>query len=152
MSTQPQTQASGAVDPADAGSLASPNQYHLAGDGLTVSYFPDGFGPVGPGGLARLFYQDTVFDGDQIRSVEVGDLGTIISVTLKQTVDVGATTFSLVLPVVMLPNDLHASAPIETNGITTFHRSFITGIGHAQRETYCVTPLRGTAARGPLPL
>ena len=30
----------------------------------------------------------------------------------------------LVLPVVMLPNDLHASAPIETNGITTFHTPF----------------------------
>ncbi len=152
MSTQDETHAPALVDPADAGSLASPNQYHLAGDGLTVSYFPDGFGPVGPGGPARLFYHDTVFDGDQIRSVEVEDLGTILSVTLKQTVDVGATTFSLVLPVVMLPNDLHASASIETDGITTFHRSFITGISHAQRETYCVTPLRGTAVRGPLPL
>ena len=152
MSTQDQTHAPGLVDPAGAGSLASPNQYHLAGDGLTVSYFPEGFGPAGPGGPARLFYQDTVFNGDQIRSAEVEDLGTIISVTLKQTVDVGATTFSLVLPLVLLPNGLHASAPIETDGITTFHRSFITGIGHAQRETYCVTSLRGTAARGPLPL
>jgi hypothetical protein len=45
----------------------------------------------------------------------------------------------LVLPVVMLPNDLHASAPIETNGITTFHtvsapppsvRHGRTGTGH----------------------
>lgn len=152
MSAQDQTHTSGIVEPADGGSLASPNQYHLAGDGLTVSYFPEGFGPVGPGGPARLFYQDTVFNGDQIRSVDAGDLGTIVSVTLKQTVDVGATTFSLVLPLVLLPDGLHSSAPIETDGITTFHRSFITGIGHAQRETYCVTPLRGTAARGPLPL
>jgi hypothetical protein len=105
---------------------------------------------------ARLFYQDgifhRVFHADEIRTVDVEDIGTVVSVTLKLTVDLGATTFSLILPEVLLPDEINASAPIKAEGITTFHRSFLSGVGHAQRETYRTTRLSSDAVRGPLPV
>jgi hypothetical protein len=134
---------------------ATPNQYHLHGGGISVSYFPEGFGPVTRGG-GRLFYQDAQrslsFTGEQIRTADVADLGTVVSVTIVPTVDVGDTTFSLVLPQVSLPPQLGASAHIETFGVTTIHRAFVRLIGQAQHEVYTVTPLRGTASRGILPV
>ena len=76
----------------------------------------------------------------------------MVSVTLVLMVDVGSTTFSLLLPHVVLPMQGHAATVIHTEGITTVHHSFLVPIGHTQREVYTVTPLRGTAARGILPL
>jgi hypothetical protein len=121
-----------------------------------VSYFPDGFGPIPQDGPDRLFYQDAsrhlVFNGSQIRKVDVPDLGTILSVTIVQTVDVGSTSFSLLLPHVNLPQGPQASATVHTDGITTVHRAFVLLLGHPQVETYTVTPLRGQASNGALPL
>jgi hypothetical protein len=45
-----------------------------------------------------------------------------------------------------------APVPVHTEGVTTVHRTFLAGPGQAQRETYTVTPLAGTASRGILPL
>jgi hypothetical protein len=129
----------------------TPNQYHLHGDGIAVSYFPEGFGPVVPPGGARLVYQDNSrtlnVTGQGIRTVAVPDLGTVVSVTLVETIDLGNTTFSLVVPQVVLPPQPGA-VPVHTEGITTVHRTFLGAIGHAQRETYTVTPLVGMASRG----
>jgi hypothetical protein len=66
------------------------------------------------------------------------DVGSIVSVTIVQTVDIGSTSFSLVDPLVMLPADSTGPIPIETKGITTVHRIFVGAIGHAQRATYTV--------------
>ena len=132
-----------------------PNQYSLHGDGIFVSYYPEGFGPVIEGrGRLRLVYQDahqsrSFYDGD-VRTVEVVDLGTVVSVTLVMTVDIGSTTFSLLVPNVQLPEQ-QSSVFIHTEGITTLHRVFVALIGHPQSETYTVTALSGTAAVGPLP-
>ena len=71
--------------------------------------------------------------------------------TIVQTIDIGSTSFSLVVPLVLLPADSTA-IPIETKGITTVHRIFVAAIGHPQRATYTVTNLRGTASAGILPL
>ena len=60
--------------------MTSPNQYHLQGDGIAVSYYPDGSGPPVAGrGRLRLVYQDThqaqsFYDND-LRTVAVPDLG-----------------------------------------------------------------------------
>jgi hypothetical protein len=136
--------------------VVSPNQYHLAGHKISVSYFPNGFGPVPKDGPDRLFYQDAhrhlVFNGSEIRKSAVPDLGTILTVTIAQTIDVGSTTFSVILPDVNLPQTPHSSATIQTEGITTVHRAFVTLIGHPQVETYSVTCLSGTASNGILPL
>ena len=145
----------GAPEPASP-DLTTPNQYHLHGAGISVAYFPEGFGPVTPGRPGRFIYQDAQrslsFQGEQIRTVELPDLGLVVSVTLVLTVDVGSTTFSVLLPQVVLPAQGQAASVIHTEGITTIHHTFLAPIGHAQREVYSVTPLRGTAARGILPL
>src|SRR5664279_1721694 len=62
--SQPVTQATApaatAASPADAAAPSgAPNQYHLHGSGISVSYIPDGMGPqiVGEGPV-RFTYQD----------------------------------------------------------------------------------------------
>jgi hypothetical protein len=136
--------------------LAVPNQYHLSGGGKTVSFFPDGFGPIGPGGATQFVYQDATrslrFPADEVRTVEVPDIGTLVSVTLQESIDIGSTSFTLVVPAVRLPAAPGASVHISTDAITTTHRILAGLIGHAQSETYVVTHLSGTASRGPLPL
>ncbi len=133
-----------------------PNQYHIQGGGISVSYYPDGFGPpVLDRGSLLFVYQDAhrsqSFFSDQVRTIKVDDLGTVVSVTLVETVDTGSTTFSLLVPDVQLPEQ-QTSVFIRTEGITTVHRVFVALIGHPQSETYTVTALDGTAAVGPLPL
>lgn len=132
-----------------------PNQYHLQGGGISVSYFPEGFGPVQGGGVSRFTYQDAhqslTFNGDEIRTVDVPDLGTLVSVSLVRTTDTGFTSFSLLLPHVVLPARVGATAPIETQGITTIHRAFVAMIGHAQSQVYTVTALHGTGVHAILP-
>jgi len=133
-----------------------PNQYHIQGGGISVSYYPDGFGPPVEGRGSLLFvYQDAhrsqSFFSDQVRTVKVDDLGVVVSVTLVESVDTGGTTFSLLVPDVQLPEQ-QTSVFIHTEGITTVHRVFVALIGHPQSETYTVTALDGTAAVGPLPL
>ena len=158
MSATEHTQPAAATAPSDATAqspVVTPNQYHLSGQDISVSYFPEGFGPIPKDGPDRLFYQDKthhlVFNGSEIRKIDVPDLGTILSITVVQTIDVGSTTFSLILPHVNLPQGPHPSVPIHTEGITTVHRAFARLIGHPQVETYSVTCLTGTASSGILP-
>jgi hypothetical protein len=136
--------------------VSSPNQYHVRGGGISVAYYPDGFGPIREDrGPLHLVYQDAfrslAFYGEEARIVEVADLGTVVSVTIVETVDTGYTSFSLLVPDVDLPTS-QSSVSISTEGITTVHRIFVALIGHPQSETYTVTSLSGTAAIGPLPL
>jgi hypothetical protein len=132
-------------------SFAVPNLYQLAGGGVHVSYRTQGF-------RAPFFtYHDAhhtlSFSGDQVRHVEVPDLGTVVSVTLMLTVDAGSTTFSVVLPHVNLPNHVGASAPVHTEGITTVHRlSIVPQFDLGQRDFYTIVPLSGTASLAIVPL
>jgi hypothetical protein len=130
----------------------TPNQYHLHGGHLSVSYFPDGSGPPTTAGPVVLTYQDTqhalTFRKDDVGVVDVGGLGTVVTVTLVPQRDTGSTTFSLIVPRVELPRA--DSAPIHTEAITAIHKGFILLTG--QDQTYTVTALNGTAAIGPLPL
>ena len=132
-----------------------PNQYHLHGSGISVSYYPNGTGPPTQQGPIRFTYQDAVralVFRDDVRVVDVPDVGSIVSVTIVPTIDIGSTAFSLVVPLVVLPADSTDPIQIETKGITTVHRIFVAAIGHPQRATYTVTNLRGTASAGILPL
>ena len=133
-----------------------PNQYHVHGGGISVSYYPDGFGPpIGDRGPIAFVYQDAhrsqSFASEDVRTVKVDDLGMVVSVTLVESVDTGSTTFSLLVPDVQLP-DQQPSVFIHTDGITTVHRAFVALIGHPQADTYTVTALSGPAALGPLPV
>ncbi|MGH3625704.1 MAG: hypothetical protein ACRDQ5_28685 [Sciscionella sp.] len=136
--------------------VRTPNQYHLHGYGISVSYFPGGSGPPIQGrGNVHFTYHDSsrslTFLADEVRTVEVDDLGTIVSVTLVDTVDTGSTTASLLVPTVVLPEG-SSSVSIHTDLITTIHRLFVAAIGHPQREMYTVTALTGDASLRPLPL
>jgi hypothetical protein len=132
--------------------FAKPNLYELSGHGIDVTFLPSG-----AGGLAHFSYQDShrsmQFSGDQIRSVAVRDLGTVVSVTLVLTPDSGSTTFSVLLPDVNLDNHRGASAPVYTDGITTHHRfSLVPQLLRGQLERYHVTPMHGTASLAIIPL
>lgn len=61
------------------------------------------------------------FTGNDIRVMEVPDLGTLVSVTIHTTIDSGSTTFTVLLPRVNLPAPpaLSAAVPVTTDGITT---------------------------------
>jgi len=120
----------------------APNLYQLSGKNLNITYSTSGID-----GKPHFSYQDLQqtlnFAGDQIRSVET-EIGTLVSVTIRMTVDTGGTTFSLLLPRVNIPGE--QSVPIQTVGITTLHRFSIIPM-NGQRDFYTVTRLHGSAAR-----
>jgi len=134
-----------------------PNQYYLQGSGISVAYSPVGWGPprlnLGPLILSYQHASQTqAFYSDGVQTTVVADLGTIVSVTLASAELLGSTTFSLLIPDVLLPEGDN-SVPITTVAITTLHRLFLpVPFGGPQREVYTVTELTGTAVNGPLPV
>jgi hypothetical protein len=119
-----------------------PNLYQLAGDHLHVSYTTTGID-----GQPHLTYQDATqtlsFRGEDIRTVST-EIGTLVSVSIRRTVDTGSTAFSLLLPGVAL--DATNSAAVTTQGIITIHRfSPVPAFNHGQKELYTSVALRGTA-------
>ena len=129
------------------------NLWSLSGGGIHVRFWTFTLGPIRQGDEPpHLTYHDShrtlSFHGDEIRSVDVPDLGTVVSVTIVPTVDAGSTTFTLLLPRVNIASQGPlTSVPVSTEGITTVHAGpFGPPIGHAQEEFYTVTPLTGTAA------
>src|SRR5215469_5576113 len=121
--------------------FVQPNLWILQGGGIHVRYFT-----AGP----NLFYQDSMrtldFKGQQVRIVQVPDLGTLVSVTIFLTVDSGSTTFTVLLPTTNLPAQPLSSAPVSTDGITTAHHfSLVPAFQHGQQEFYSVTPMTGLA-------
>jgi len=134
-----------------AAQFLTPNLYQLAGDGIHFSLRTEGFR------APFVNYQDAhrtlTFTGDQVRLVDVPDLGTVVSVTLLLTPDAGSTTFSVLLPQVNLPNHLGASERVRTQGITTVHKfSIAPQFDIGQREFYTPVRLKGSASRTIVPL
>jgi hypothetical protein len=126
-----------------AASAKQPNMYQLSGDGIHVTYSTSSF--AGP---PQFNYHDATqsrqFTGKEIRTVGT-EIGTLVSVTLNLTPDLGSTSFTLLIPHVGL--GLSDSAHIVTDGITTLHRTSIIGPPlQGQTEFYTVHPLQGTAA------
>src|SRR3954447_14473700 len=102
-----------------------PNLYQLSGGHLHVSYVTHS-GPATPEfpqGPPHFTYQDATqtlsFSGNQVEVVTT-EVGQIVSVRIRMTVDTGSTTFSLLVPRV----NLVAGHPalIHTFGITAVHR------------------------------
>jgi hypothetical protein len=131
------------VSDANALPIESPNLFSLSGGGLTVSLALSGFD-----GKPHFSYQDShqslSFTGDEI-TIEQTALGTLATVILVRTVDLGDTTFTLLVPSVNLLGA--TSHVIHTAGITAIHRTTIAGLGHGQLTTYHVTRLNGSAAQ-----
>jgi hypothetical protein len=119
-----------------------PNLYQLHGHGLHVTYSTSGID-----GKAHLDYHDSTtehaFVGDEIRTQD-SDIGTLVSVTTRPSIDTGTTSFSLLVPTVNLGSSV--SAPISTYGVTTRHKfSIVHALNLGQTELYTVTHLTGTA-------
>ena len=120
----------------------TPNTFQLSGHHLHVTYSSTSID-----GKPTLTYQDAhngkSFRGDEIRSVEC-DLGTLVSVTLRMTVDAGSTSFSVLIPRMRINQNEHAA--VHTECITTVHNtSFAPQTLMGQVDHYTVTSLRGTA-------
>jgi hypothetical protein len=132
-------------------SATTPDRYDLHGKRISISYIPDVvIGPISTDGPVRFVYQDDVqtlkFTGDDIRTNDVPDLGTVVSVTIGKTFDMGYTSFSVLIPHVTLTPQFGLSAAVSTVGITTVHRELL-ALGHPQAQNYNPTRLRGTAAK-----
>ncbi len=124
-------------------SRRAPNLYELRGAGLRVTYSTTGID-----GRPRFVYRDGAdtlsFEGDEIRTSDT-EIGTLVTVTIVQTVDTGSTSFTVLVPRVNL--DETGRAPVVTEGITTDHRfSVIPAFETGQMETYRVGRLSGTAS------
>lgn len=123
--------------------MPSANLYELQGKDLHITYSTTGID-----GQAHLTYQHGKktlnFTGDQIRTVGT-EVGTLVSVTIVQTVDTGSTSFSLLIPAVTL-DQTTGEAPIKTEGITTHHKfSVISAFNSGQNDNYKFSSLTGTA-------
>lgn len=121
----------------------TPNLFQLQGDQTHVTYSTTSID-----GKPQFTYQDAVqtlnFSGDQIRA-QATEIGTLVTVATRQSVDTGRTTFSLLVPTVNL--GASPSVPIQTEGITTVHRfSIIQTFNQGQTELYRVVQLTGTAS------
>jgi hypothetical protein len=119
-------------------SIQQANNFSLSGGSIHVDYSSTSINAQ-----PRLAYHDPVrnlsFAGSDIRIAEVPDIGTIVSVTLAITVDVGSTTFSVFIPHVIVPT----GGSVTTEGITTIHRLPFGPTLPGQREVYRVVRLRG---------
>lgn len=122
--------------------LVQPNHFIFSGKHIHVSYSTSGID-----GKPHFSYQDSQhtlsFSGDQIRSVET-EVGVIVSVTTRLTIDSGGTTFSLLVPRILVgPGQ---SASIHTIGISTLHRFSILPMP-SQQDSYSTVKLKGHAER-----
>ena len=125
----------------------TPNLYHLTGYNLKNEKVSINYSTSSITGKPLFNYQDQKqtlnFQGDEIRTVET-EIGTLITVTLKKTVNTGSTTFSLLIPHINL--GYSNEVKIVTNGITTFNRfSTIPQFNQGQKQTYKIIRLTGTA-------
>ena len=120
----------------------TPNLFQFSGPHLHVTYTTSSLD-----GKPTMTYQDAhegkSFRGDEIRAVEC-DLGMLISVTLRMTIDSGSTSLSVFIPRMRINQGEHAA--VHTDCVTTVHRfSILPGLMHGQLDTYNVTALHGTA-------
>ena len=131
-------------------------RHHHPGNNLQVSYLTHS-GPATPQfpqGPPHFTYQDESqslsFVGPEVEVVNT-ELGDVVSVVISRTVDLGSTTFSLLVPNVNIV--VGQQAVIHTEGITAIHRlSLAPDLDQGQRDQYSVTPLEGTASDIIVPL
>jgi hypothetical protein len=123
-------------------SAVQPNAYVLKGGNLTFTYVKNNFlgGPF-------VTYSDGIqtkdFFGSAVRVLETG-IGTLVTVTTHMTIDTGGTEFSVLLPVIELPNNT-ATQNFNTDGVETHFKGPDSFPATGVRETYNFIPMTGTA-------
>ena len=129
---------------AGANQPVAPNLYKLSGGHMHITY-----STTDKAGQPHLSYEDGTrtlsFTGNQIREAKT-EMGTLVSVTIRMTIDTGSTTFTLLVPTVNLASP-SSPAQVKTYGITTVHKfSVVPAANRGQTELYTITELSGTAA------
>jgi hypothetical protein len=125
----------------------TPNQFKLHNQEVKITYVTNGF--QGP---HFTFDDGTVktFKGPEVRVIET-EIGNLVSVTLQLSVDTGSTTYSVLIPVIDLPNN-QAHQKFHTAGIKTVHKTFLSPPPKTLIESYHVDKLEGTAQSVIVPL
>jgi hypothetical protein len=124
--------------------LVDANHFQLSGNHLHIVY-----APFVEAGLPFFSYQDgtqapLTFRGADIQVVD-SELGKVVSVPIRRTIDTGSTTFSIVLPRVRVT--FGGSAPLTTGGVTAIHNfSVVQAFNRGQLDHYTFTALMGTAS------
>jgi len=125
-----------------------PNTYHLhnADGTLKVDYETSSFigQPTlnltqGPSHTTPIRH----FSGSQIRAVST-EIGTLVSVTTRMTIDSGSTSFSFLLPAISLAN-ISDRQTFDTEAIVTTHSGPIPVPAAGVHERYQFIPLTGEA-------
>jgi len=129
--------------------FVAPNLWVLSGGGLLIRYSIE---PIIFGGT-HFSYQDgqqptLTFGVNDIRTMNVPDIGTLVSVTIIKTIDTGSTSFTVLLPRVnIVQQGPISSTPVSTRGIRTAHAGpLLPPFGHGQQDFYTVIELTGTAS------
>jgi hypothetical protein len=129
--------------------MAQPNEYKLKGGEIHVTYLTDGFHDV-----PSFAYDDgqlnKVFTGPEIRTLQT-EIGTLVSVTTRLTIDTGSTEFSVLLPAIDLA-DSTKTQHFKTAGIITVHKGPDSFPRTGLLETYEVIHMHGTASIVEVPL
>jgi len=125
------------------GATTTATVFDVSGDGLHVTYTT-----AGSDEPHLTFVSPTrtlSFTGPEIRTLQSPDVGTLVSVTIRRTVDSGSTSFTLVIPPVVLGSP-DATARVEVLGLTTVHRfSVVPRFRLGQLASYSQVTLSGTA-------
>ena len=122
----------------------TPNQFNLQGTGINIAFSASSI--TGKPQLSFKKGRQTLsFTGDQIDQLRT-PIGALITVTIANTPDLGSTTFSFLLPDIVLTTSTSKQA-FRTIGITTLHKTSIAGPVKGAQETYKATALRGSAQR-----
>jgi hypothetical protein len=126
----------------------TPNQFKLHNQEVKVTYVTNGF----QGGPTFIYDDGTVksFKGSEVRVLQT-EIGNLVSVTLQLSVDTGSTSFSVLIPIIDLPN-AQASQKFHTAGIKTVHKTFLSPPPKTLIESYQVDKLEGVAQSIVVPL
>lgn len=126
-----------------------PNEYLLRGSDVEVNYLTSGFQ-----GQPYFTYNDghhiRTFKGPEVRALDT-EIGRLVSVTIREAVDTGSTSYSVLIPVVNLA-DRSTPEKFHTIGVRTVHKTGLVLPSTGPRETYHVDFLEGTARAVLVPL
>jgi len=129
--------------------MAEANVFELTGNNLQISYSARGPFIDQPGLQPTFTYQDQeqnlAFSGEQLRTQQ-SEMGTLVSVSLKISIDAGATILTLLLPTITMGE--MTAQPFETYAVVTQTFGILPRVG--ARQVYNVLQLNGTARFLPL--
>lgn len=121
----------------------SPNLFILQGDNLQITYSTTSFD-----GKPQLNYDDGAttrsFRGDEIREIGT-EIGTLVTVTIRTTVNSRSTTFTVLIPRVNLDSTMKTN--IKTEGIISRYKIVTpSSPSYGQLDSYKHIVLGGTAS------